>query len=131
MVPNSAIDRPQSRIAATIAMPCRWIRWIQPPVSPPISEPIASPAFSMPSASPPPTGPPKVSCAICGNSARGMPKTIAMMSTTNVISSSGLEPQVGSPSSTFARPRRSPSGGIGGSLTTAYRIATRVSASMK
>ena len=40
-------------------------------------------------ASPPSSGPPKLSCAISGNSARGIPKTIAMMSTTNDISSTG------------------------------------------
>ena len=72
-----------------MAMPCRYTRWIQPPVSPPSSDPSAMAAFSMPRANPPPAGPPNVSCAICGNNARGMPQTMAMMSTTNVISSSG------------------------------------------
>ncbi|SKY28845.1 Uncharacterised protein [Mycobacteroides abscessus subsp. abscessus] len=34
-------------------------------------------------AQPPSIGPPKFSWAICGNSARGMPKIMAMRSTTN------------------------------------------------
>ena len=43
--------------------------------------------FSRPSWMPPSGGPPKVCSAICGNSARGIPSTMARMSTTKVSSS--------------------------------------------
>ena len=42
---------------------------------------------------PPPSGPPKSRWAISGNSARGIPKTIAIMSTRNDISSTGWLPR--------------------------------------
>ena len=44
-----------------------------------------------------PPGRRSCSCAISGNSARGMPKTIAMMSTTNDIISTGMAAQVAEP----------------------------------
>lgn len=90
----------------------------QPLVSPPASTPMAIPAFSSPSCGPPPTGPPKVLSAISGNKARGIPKTIAMMSTTKVIRISGWNHRNLRPSNTFARSLSSPSGGIGGNLNT-------------
>ena len=46
---------------------------------------------------PPSTGPPKLSCAICGKSARGMPRIIAIRSTTNDISTTVLSRQVAEP----------------------------------
>ena len=71
------------------ARPCRSTRETQPENTPPSTAPIGMPANSSANAIPPPSGPPKSRCAISGNSARGMPKTIAMMSTTNDISSTG------------------------------------------
>jgi hypothetical protein len=65
------------------------IRETQPEKTPPMTAPAGIPANSSANASPPSSGPEKLSCAISGNSARGIPKTIAMMSTRNDISSTG------------------------------------------
>ena len=56
---------------------------------PPRTAPAGMAANSSANARPPSSGPPKLACAISGNSARGMPKTIAMMSTRNDIISTG------------------------------------------
>ena len=40
--PNSVTDRPQARIAASTATPCRWIRPSHPENSAPTSAPTAS-----------------------------------------------------------------------------------------
>ncbi len=87
--PNPIIATPQTRIAQITASPCRSIRDTQPEKTPPRTAPAGMAANSRAKARPPPSGPPKLSCAICGKSARGMPKTIAMMSTTNDIISTG------------------------------------------
>lgn len=65
--------------------------------------------------------PPKRSAVSSGKSARGMANTIAMMSTTNDISSTGLLTMKLRPSQTARAPGRvtSPNGGSGGSLRAA------------
>ncbi|PQM49000.1 hypothetical protein C1Y40_00781 [Mycobacterium talmoniae] len=55
---------------------------------------------------PPSTGPPKLSWAICGNSARGMPRIIAIRSTTNDINTTWLPARYRNPSATAAQPQR-------------------------
>src|SRR5690606_8363781 len=62
----------------------------QPDASPHTSAPIGMAANSQPSASPPPGGSPKVRSASSGNSALGMPATIAMMSSRKDASSTFL-----------------------------------------
>ncbi len=84
--PKPIMASPQRPTASTTARPIRSTRPIQPEVSPPSTAPIPMPAFSRPRAVPPSGGPPKVCWAICGNNARGIPATIAMMSTTNEAS---------------------------------------------
>ena len=80
---------------------------------------------------PPSTGPPKLSCAICGNSARGMPKIIAIRSTTNDISTTCVAGQVAEAVEDRARsPTREracavPVGGIGASRNVAQIGANR------
>ncbi|GAA3127768.1 hypothetical protein GCM10020001_056420 [Nonomuraea salmonea] len=65
--------------------------------------------------------PPKRSAVSSGNSALGMARTIAMMSTTNDISSTGLLAMKLSPSITDRSPGlvTTPSGGSAGSLSAA------------
>ena len=87
--PNPIIAKPHTRIAATTATPCRLTRDTHPEKIPPATAPAGIAANSSANAQPPSSGPPKLSCAICGNSARGIPKTIAMMSTRNDIISTG------------------------------------------
>ena len=66
------------------------MRGSQPENTPPATAPTEMAAASNAIVEPPSTGPPKLSCAICGNSARGMPKIIAIKSTTNDISTTVL-----------------------------------------
>ncbi len=80
---------PQTITEASTATPCRETRETQPEKTPPSTAPAGMPANSSANTIPPLSGPPKSTCAISGNSARGMPKTIAMMSTRNDISSTG------------------------------------------
>ena len=77
-------------MATTTARPCRWIRGSQPENTPPATAPTAMAAARYAIVVPPSTGPPKLWCAISGNSARGMPKIIAIRSTTNDISTTRL-----------------------------------------
>lgn len=94
-------------------MPWRCTRPIQPDISPPRNAPIAIAANRYPTAPSPPN---RVS-ATSGNSARGIAMAIAMMSTTNDISSTGCVARYRSPSITDRRPGEpvmSPRGGIGG-----------------
>jgi hypothetical protein len=81
---------PQTTIAITTASPWRLIRGSQPENTPPATAPADIAAASSAIVVPPSTGPPKVSCAICGNSARGIPRIIAIRSTTNDISTTWL-----------------------------------------
>ncbi len=66
------------------------MRGSQPENTPPSTAPAAMAADSSAMVVPPSTGPPKLSCAICGNNARGMPKIIAIKSTTNDINTTVL-----------------------------------------
>ena len=59
------------------ARPCRWIRETQPVVSAPTSAPAPGAAYRNPSVDAPP---PNTEAASAGNSARGMPNTMALMS---------------------------------------------------
>ena len=81
---------PHTTMATTTTSPCRRIRGSHPENTPPATAPADIAAASSAIVVPPSTGPPKLSCAICGNSARGMPKTIAIRSTTNDISTTVL-----------------------------------------
>ena len=79
-------------------------------------------------------GSPKFSCAICGNSARGIPKTIAMTSTTKLMSSTGCVRRYARPSTTERNPgvaRPGPSTGSRGSRITAHSVASRQNESMR
>ena len=80
---------PHSTIETITASPCRCTRETQPEKIPPSTAPAGIAAKSRAKARPPLSGPPKSRWATSGNSARGMPKTIAMMSTRNDISSTG------------------------------------------
>ena len=66
------------------------MRGSQPENTPPATAPTDIAAASSAIVVPPSTGPPKLSCAICGNRARGMPRIIAIRSTTNDISTTWL-----------------------------------------
>ena len=87
--PKPTIASPQTRMATITARPCRSTRDTQPDSTPPTTAPAGMAAKSSAKARPPSLGPPKSTSAISGKSARGMPKTIAMMSTTNDIISTG------------------------------------------
>ena len=71
------------------ARPCRSTRETQPENTPPMTEPAGIAAKSSAKTMPPSSGPPNDECAISGKSARGMPKTIAIRSTTKDIISTG------------------------------------------
>ena len=71
------------------ARPCASTRDTQPLKTPPMTAPAGIAANSSANTRPPASGPPKSTCAISGKSARGIPKIIAMRSTTNDISSTG------------------------------------------
>jgi MFS family permease len=71
------------------ANPWRSTRETQPESTPPTTAPAGIAAKSSANARPPSEGPPKLSSAIWGKSARGIPNTIAMMSTRKDISSTG------------------------------------------
>src|SRR5699024_9297509 len=81
--PKTTMATPHSATHTSTARPCRRTRGIHPENTPPITAPTLIAANSRPSAVPPEAGSPKDSVAICGNSARGMPNTMAMMSTRN------------------------------------------------
>ena len=81
--------RPRPRSRRPPRGPAGRSRGSQPENTPPAPHRPRSPRPAARSLAPPSSGPPKLSCAICGNSARGMPKTIAIRSTTNDISSTG------------------------------------------
>ncbi len=83
--PKPTIARPQTPMASTTASPCRRMPGNHPENTPPATAPTEMAAARTAIVVPPWTGPPKFSWAICGNNARGMPNTIAMMSTTNDI----------------------------------------------
>ena len=87
--PKPVIATPQTRMQTITARPCRSTRETQPEKMPPSTAPAGIAAKSTANASPPRSGPPNASWAISGKSARGMPKTIAIRSTTNDISSTG------------------------------------------
>ena len=87
--PKPVIARPHTRMQRSRARPCRSTRETQPDSTPPTTAPAGIAAKSRANARPPSDGPPKSTSAISGNSARGMPKTMAIMSTTNDISSTG------------------------------------------
>ena len=89
----------------------------QPEVAAPSSAPIDGADASSPTVPAPPWN--QVT-PIAGNNARGMPKTIALMSTRNVMSRFLRGPRKRSPSSTDAKPGRDapPSGGMAGSRET-------------
>ena len=71
------IAAPQAMTAMMTARPWRWIRLTQPVVSAPTSAPAPGAAYRKPSVDAPP---PKTETASAGNSARGMPNTMALMS---------------------------------------------------
>src|SRR5690348_11670059 len=81
------------------------MRGNQPENTPPATAPTDMAADSSAIVVPPSIGPPKLSCAICGNSARGMPRIIATRSTTNDISTTVLPARYRKPSSTAAKPQ--------------------------
>jgi hypothetical protein len=77
VTPNPTMAAPQTMTAAVTARPCRR-RWeIQPVVSAPTSAPAPGAAYRNPSTAAPP---PNTLAAMAGNSARGMPKTMALTS---------------------------------------------------
>ncbi len=88
--PKPTIATPHTTIATTTARPWRRTRGNHPENTPPATAPTDIAAANNAIVVPPSTGPPKLSWAICGNSARGMPKIIAIRSTTNDISTTGL-----------------------------------------
>ena len=88
--PETVMPAPQMTIATMTEKPWRVARETQPEKIPPRTAPAGIAAKSSANASPPSTGPPKLTCASCGNSARGMPNVIAMMSTTKLIRSTVL-----------------------------------------
>jgi len=75
--PKAVIDAPQASTATTTERPCRLTRPTQPLVSAPSRAPAPGAAYSRPTVVAPP---PKTVAASAGNSARGMPNTIAFMS---------------------------------------------------
>ena len=78
-MPNPVIAAPQTSTAAMTASPWRRTRPTQPLVSAPSSAPAPGAEYSSPTVVAPP---PKTVAASAGNSARGMPKTIAFRSIT-------------------------------------------------
>ena len=129
--PNAAMPAPHTTTAQITASPCRRTCFTHPVVSAPTSAPTAGAANRSPTT----TGPPSNWVAArSGNSARGIPKTIAMMS----IIERGLQHAAsaevavallhGGPSGRGAlAPARAASGG---SSTAASSIATYVTRSM-
>ncbi len=113
--PNPTIASPHTTIAATTTSPWRRTRGSQPENTPPATAPAEIAAASSAIVVPPSTGPPKLSWAICGNSARGIPKTIAIRSTTNDINTTVLPARYLNPSQTDLNPSDElwPVGGIG------------------
>ncbi len=87
--PKTVIAAPQAAMHHSTAAPVRRTRDTQPLKTPPTTAPAGMAANSRANASPPSVGPPKSRLAICGNSARGMPKIMAMRSTTKDMSRIG------------------------------------------
>ena len=85
------------------ARPCRRTRPTQPELSAPSSAPDAGAAYSRPTT---PAPPPNVRVASSGNSARGMPNTMALMSMTNVPCRAWRPRRYRSPSAIDANPAR-------------------------
>ncbi len=85
--PKPIMVTPHAATATITATPCRRIRENQPENSPHSTAPSGMAANSQPSASPPPGGSPKVRSAISGNSALGMPATMAITSSSSEASS--------------------------------------------
>ena len=104
------IATPQPITATMTARPCRWIRDTQPVVSAPTRAPAPGAAYRNPSVA---ASPPNRVTASAGNSARGMPNTMALMSMMNVLSSTRLPLRKRRPSRTDWSPARvpPPSGG--------------------
>src|SRR5436305_481662 len=113
--PNPTIATPQTVAAAITPSPWRCTRDVQPEVAENSSAPTAGAAYIRPSTFAPPIPP-----AIAGNSAIGMPKNIATMSTAYVPMSSGRDRAYRTPSITRRMLRRSASGG-GGTARITYR----------
>ncbi len=126
--PKPTMQPPQARIAASTARPCRCTRPNQPPNSAPSRAPAASALYIAPAACSPPWNTWSASGA---NSDRGMPNTIATMSTTKVMSSTLRVRRKRSPSTTLASPARRPppSGAIAGRDSTAAIEAAKDTAS--
>ena len=125
--------RPQTITHTSTAKPCRSTRETQPEKMPPSTAPIGMPANSSANASPPPSGPPKLTWAISGNSARGIPKTIAMMSTRKDISSTECPARYRNPSITALMPSVPvvPSIGSGGRKNTAPSVGSSDTVSIR
>jgi len=87
--PNPVIAVPHTAMQTMTATPCRSTFDTHPLSTPPMTAPAGMAANNSANISPPLSGPPKSTWAISGNSARGMPKTMAIRSTTNDMSSTG------------------------------------------
>src|SRR5487761_1875504 len=74
--PKPVIASPHTMTEMITARPCRRIRLTQPVVSAPISAPAPGAAYRKPTA----VAPPNTVVPSAGNSARGIPNTIALMS---------------------------------------------------
>ncbi|SKN79061.1 Uncharacterised protein [Mycobacteroides abscessus subsp. bolletii] len=83
--PKPTIASPHTTMLTTTARPWRSIRWNQPENTPPITAPTDIAADSSAITVPPSAGSPNPSWAICGNRMRGIPKIMAMRSTTKDI----------------------------------------------
>ena len=132
--PNPTMATPHATIETTTPMPCRVTLDVHPDVRPHSIAPSGIAANSQPSARPPPGGSPNVFSAISGNSARGMPKTIAMMSSRKLASRIFWSARYRKPSTTSRRPARRllpSSGGRGGSFQTAQMVAVSATASTR
>ena len=75
--PNATIAAPQTMTAMITARPCRRSCAIQPVISAPASAPTPGAAYRKPTVVAPPRNTLR---AMAGNRARGMPKTMALMS---------------------------------------------------
>jgi hypothetical protein len=75
--PKPVMAAPHAMTATMTASPCRWTRLTQPVVSAPIRAPAPGAAYRKPSVEAPPPNSPVASA---GNSALGMPNTMALIS---------------------------------------------------
>jgi hypothetical protein len=87
--PKPAMAAPHTRMQTITARPWASTRDTQPLNTPPSTAPAGIAANSSAKARPPASGPWKSTWATSGKRARGIPKTIAIRSTTNDISSTG------------------------------------------